>query len=62
VTTILFIFAIVFINKLAFALLKMRYQNRTPYDTVLPYVDYSDLAGKPEDISRTIENRRGQLN
>ncbi|WP_455367095.1 hypothetical protein [Kaarinaea lacus] len=60
VTTILFVFAIIFINKLAFALLKMRYKHKAPYNNVLAYVDYSDLAGKPEEISKAIENRRNQ--
>jgi len=62
VTTILFVFAIIFINKFAFALLKMRYKNKAPYSSVLAYVDYSDLDGKPDEISQTIESRRHQLN
>ena len=60
VTTILFVFAIIFINKFAFMLLKMRYKNKAPYNSVLAYVDYSDLAGKPEEVSKAIENRRHQ--
>ncbi|WP_455206552.1 hypothetical protein [Kaarinaea lacus] len=60
VTTVLFIFAIIFINKLAFALLKMRYKNKAPFNSVLPYVDYSDLAARPEDIFKAVESRRSQ--
>lgn len=61
VTTILFIFAIIYINKVSFVLLKMRYKNRAPFNGVLPYVDYSDLSGKPEEISNTVETRRHQI-
>jgi len=60
VTTILFIFAIIYINKVSFVLLKMRYKNKAPFNSVLPYVDYSDLSGKPEDIFNTVESRRHQ--
>lgn len=61
ITTILFVFAIIYINKVSFVLLKMRYKNKAPFNGVLPYVDYSDMAGKPEDIINTVESRRRQL-
>ncbi|WP_455222889.1 hypothetical protein [Kaarinaea lacus] len=61
VTTILFIFSIIFINKFAFLLLKMRYRNKAPYASVLAHVDYLDLAGKPEEVSQTIESRSNKI-
>ena len=60
VTTILFIFAIIYINKVSFVLLNMRFKNKAPFNSVLPYVDYSDLSGKPDDILNLVENRRRQ--
>ncbi|WP_455202515.1 hypothetical protein [Kaarinaea lacus] len=60
VTTILFVFAIIYINKVSFVMLKMRYKNKAPFNSVLPYVDYSDLSGKAEDIFKTVEIRRRQ--
>ena len=61
VTTIMFVFAIIFINKVSFVLLNMRYKNKAPFNSVLPYVDYSDLSGKPEDIVNLVETRRRQV-
>jgi hypothetical protein len=61
VTTVLFIFAIIYINKVSFVLLKMRYKNKAPYNSVLKFVDYSDLSGKPEDIFTIVETRRHQV-
>ena len=58
VTTILFVFAIIFINQVSFVLLKMRYKNKAPFNGVLLYVDYSDLSGKPQDIVNLVESRR----
>ncbi|HEY5602847.1 MAG TPA: hypothetical protein VIM41_07055 [Gammaproteobacteria bacterium] len=60
VTTILFVFTIIFIDQIAFVLLKLRYQNRAPFNSVLPYVDYSDLAARPQDVIKAVENRRGR--
>jgi hypothetical protein len=60
VTTVLFVFAIIFINKVAFVLLKMRYKNKVPFNSVLPYVNSSDLAARPEDIYKAVESRRGR--
>ena len=61
VTTILFVFAIIYINRVSFFVLKMRFKNKAPYNSVLSYIDYSDLSGNPEDISRTIEERSREL-
>ncbi|MCI0504909.1 MAG: hypothetical protein L0Z73_02245 [Gammaproteobacteria bacterium] len=60
VTTVLFVFVIIFINRVGFALLKMRYKNMPPFDRVLPFVEYSDLTARPEDIYKTVESRRGR--
>ena len=60
VTSILFILAIIYINRVSFLLLKMRYKNKLPYKDVLQYLSYLDLSGKPGEISEAIESRRQQ--
>lgn len=60
VSSILFVLAIIYINRFSFVLLRMRYKNKPPYRDLFPYVSYLDLSGKPGEISQAIENRRRQ--
>ena len=60
VTTVLFVLAIVFINRFSFIILKMRYKQKSPYADVLNYLVYADLDNKADDISRLVETRRSK--
>ena len=61
VTTVLFVAAIIFINRFSFMILKWRYKNKSPYAGVLSHLTYLDMSNKPEQLSQLVESRRGDI-
>ena len=58
ITSILFVFFFIFMNRAAFFLLKIRYKNKPPFSQALLLMEFSDLAMKPEALSSAIDSRR----
>ncbi|MGD8558509.1 MAG: hypothetical protein PVG89_11150 [Gammaproteobacteria bacterium] len=60
VTTVLFVAALIYLNRVSFVLLKMRYKNKPPYKEVLSCVSYTELAQDANKVSQTVESCRQQ--
>lgn len=58
VTTVVFVMSLIYINRLSFFLLKIRYRNKPPYQDILPYIDSTLLARKAQDVLPVVMNRR----
>ena len=58
ITSIMFVIYFIFINKAAFAILKILSRNNPGKNDILSLIDVSELAMKPEALTDVIESRR----
>lgn len=58
ITSILFVFYFIFINKAAFAILKFLNRSRSPNREILSLMNVSELSMKPEALSDVIASRK----
>jgi len=58
VTSVLFVLYFVFINRVAFEILKFLYRNKPASHKLLSLMKMNELAMEPDDLVGVIENRR----
>lgn len=58
ITSVLIVFYYIFINRAAFAILKILYKNKSPYNDLLSLMQVTEVNMKPDALLQIIESRR----